>query len=128
MADETQETEVLSKAKRRRFKAEYKQRILAEAEACTQAGEIGALLRREGLYSSHLAVWRQAREEGTLASPPKRGPKPQQTDDRDHRIVELERECKRLQARAERAELLVDIQKKVASILGLELATSDGKR
>lgn len=128
MADETQETEVLSKATRRRFKTEYKLRILAEAEACTQAGEIGALLRREGLYSSHLTVWRQAREGGTLASPSKRGPKPLQTDGRDRRIAELERECKHLQARAERAELLVDIQKKVASILGLELATSDGRR
>jgi transposase-like protein len=128
MADEKQKTEVLARATRRTFTAEYKERILAEAEACTRRGEMGALLRREHLYSSHLTVWRAARDAGALASPPKRGPKAQQPDDRDRRIVELERENARFKARAERAELLVEIQKKVASILGLELATSDGNR
>jgi transposase-like protein len=129
MADVIPETEVLAKAKRRNFSTEYKQRILAEVDACKEPGAIGAVLRREGLYSSHLTEWRAARKTGTLASPPKRGPKPQQPDPRDRRIAELERENRRLQARAEKAELLVDIQKKVASILGIELAKSDdGKR
>lgn len=122
------EVEVTEKAARRRFSAEYKRRILKEAEACG-TGEIGALLRREGLYSSHLTVWRAARERGEIAglAPKKRGPKVIPLDPRDRKIVELERETRRLQARLERAEALVDLQKKVSLILGIALPESDEK-
>lgn len=123
------EVEVAEKAARRQFSAEYKRKILKEADACTREGEIGALLRREGLYSSHLAVWRAARERGEIAGllPKKRGPKVSPPDPRDRKIVELERETRRWKARAERAEALVDLQKKVSQILGIALPESDEK-
>jgi transposase-like protein len=123
------EVEVAEKAARRQFNAEYKRKILKEADACTREGEIGALLRREGLYSSHLAVWRAARERGEIAglAPKKRGPKVAPPDPRDRKIVELERETRRWKARAERAEALVDLQKKVSQILGIALPESDEK-
>jgi transposase len=111
--------EVLAKGKRRSFTAEYKSRVLAEADRCKHDGEIGALLRREGLYSSHLATWRAQRAEGGLASlGRKRGPKPTPFDPSAKRIAELEREVTKLRLRAEKAELLVDLQKKLAEILG----------
>lgn len=124
-----QEVEVVAKAERRRFPAQYKLRILREAEACTRPGELGALLRREGLYSSHLTAWRAARKRGELAgvSAKKRGREPKQRDARDRRIAELEREVKRLRARAERAEGLVEVQKKLSEILGTDLPTTNGK-
>jgi transposase-like protein len=123
------EVEVAEKAVRRQFSAEYKRKILKEADACTQEGEIGALLRREGLYSSHLAVWRAARDRGEIAglAPKKRGPKAVPPDPRDRKIVELERETRRLKSRLERAEALVDLQKKVSAILGIALPESDEK-
>lgn len=116
-------TEVLSKATRRRFTAKYKARILREADASTEPGEISALLRREGLYSSHLTNWRKARERGELAAlaPKKRGRKAKRRDARDAQIAELERENGKLRARLERAEVLLDLQKKVADILGRPL-------
>ena len=119
----------MATAQRRRFPAQYKLRILREAEGCTQPGELGALLRREGLYSSHLTAWRAARKRGELEglSAKKRGPKRQQRDVRDKRIADLERENKRLRARAERAEALVEVQKKVAELLGMDLPTTNGK-
>lgn len=125
-----QEVEVLAKAARRRFTAEYKRRILKEAERCSRPGEIGALLRREGLYSSHLSAWRAARERGELAglAPKRRGPRPKPIDARDRRIRALERENRRLAARAERAEALVEVQKKLSQLLGIELPENDGKR
>jgi transposase-like protein len=121
------DTEVSAKPKRRTFTAEYRRRIVKEAAACTKPGEIGALLRREGLYSSHLASWRRAAERGELTAltPKKRGAKPKR-DDRDRQLAEQAREIAKLKARAERAELLVEIQKKVASVLGIPL-DSDGK-
>ena len=124
------EVEVLAKAARRRFTAEYKRRILKEADGCSKPGEIGALLRREGLYSSHLSAWRAARERGELAglAPRRRGPKAKQVDARDRRIRALERENRRLAARAERAEALVEVQKKLSLLLGIELPENDGKR
>ena len=130
MAEQTQETEVLATAKRRTFTADYKRRILDEAAACEKRGELGALLRREGLYSSHLVEWRAARERGERAAlePKKRGPAPSVPDARDRRIADLERQNKQLAARAERAELLVEIQKKVSMILGIELPKTDGER
>lgn len=123
------EVEVLAKAERRRYTAEYKRKILEEADACTQPGELGALLRREGLYSSILAAWRAARRRGELAGlePRKRGPKGRVPDARDKRIAELERENRKLQARAHRAEALVEVQKKLSLFLGIDLPESDGK-
>jgi transposase-like protein len=124
------EVEVLAKARRRVFGAEYKRRILREAEGCKKPGEVGALLRREGLYSSHLAAWRAARRRGELAAlgSKRRGPKGGRPDPRQKRIAELERENRRLRARAERAEALVEVQKKLSQLLGLELPASDERR
>jgi transposase-like protein len=122
-------TEVTPKAKRRSFTAEYKRRIVKEADACTDLGEIGALLRREGLYSSHLVDWRRSVREGELAgaAPKKRGPRAKQHDKRDARIAELERENAKLRTRAEHAEALVEVQKKVAELLGKPLPEKGGK-
>ncbi len=112
-------TEVKGRATRRRFSTAEKLRILAAAEACTASGDISALLRREGLYSSHLANWRQQQKSGQLSgSPKKRGPVVRVKDTRDAKIAMLER-------RLRRAELLCDIQKKVAALCGWELATLD---
>jgi transposase-like protein len=112
--------EVVAKAERRRFTAEFKRRIVREADRCTRPGEIGALLRREGLYSSLLTTWRAARDRGELEglSAKKRGPKVVAPDPRDKKIAELEREVSRQSKRAERAEALVDVQKKLAALLG----------
>lgn len=114
------ETEVVGKAARRRFTAAEKLRVLREAEQCRKHGELGALLRREGLYSSHLSAWRAARKRGELAglTPRRRGPKAKAVDPRDKKIAELERETRRLHARLERAEGLIALQKKVAQLLG----------
>ena len=120
---ERRETEVSAKAKRRRFSAEYKVRILREADGCKQTGEIGALLRREGLYSSHLLTWRAQAKRGELAAlaPKKRGPKPKEVDPRDKRLAELQREITKLTRRAERAEAIIEVQKKLSQLLGIAL-------
>lgn len=117
------ETEVVAKAKRRSFTATYKRAILQRANACNKPGELGKLLRSEGLYSSHLATWRREVEEQELAAlaPKKRGPQTLPLDPRDLELETLRRENARLQLRAERAELLVEIQKKVSMLLGVEL-------
>ncbi len=114
-----EEIEVVAKAKRRRFTAAYKRRMLQEAERCTKPGEVGALLRREGLYSSHLTTWRAARARGELAGLDGRrpGPKPSGPDARAKRILALEREVRRWRVRAERAEALVEVQKKLSALL-----------
>jgi transposase-like protein len=121
------ETEVTAKAARRRFTATEKLRVLKEADRCTKPGELGALLRREGLYSSHISAWRQARQRGELAglTPRPRGPKPKPVDPRDRKIAELERETRRLRARLERAEGLIEVQKKVAALLGTPLESDE---
>jgi len=94
--------EVVAKATRRRFTVEYKRAIVREADACKTPGAIGALLRREGLYSSHLTTWRAARERGELAgAPKKRGPARRVVDPRDKNLAEQERELTRWQKRAE---------------------------
>ena len=114
-------TEVSEKARRRTFPVEYKRRIVKEADACRAPGEIGALLRREGLYSSQLASWRTARDRGELApgaATKKRGPIAIPVDPRDKKIAELERDLVRQTKRAERAEAIAEIQKKVAALLG----------
>jgi transposase len=113
-------TEVPEKARRRTFTVEYKLQIVKEAEAC-KPGDLGALLRREGLYSSHLTTWRQARDRGELASGAKarkRGPRAVPVDARDKKIADQAREIAKLTARAERAEAIAEIQKKVAALLG----------
>jgi transposase len=124
-----QEVEVLARPERRRFSVEYKRRILREADRCRKPGEIGALLRREGLYSSQLSAWRAARERGELGGQGsrKRGPEPKGPDPSAKRIAELERENRRLRKRAERAEALVEVQKKLSELLGVELPASDEK-
>ena len=121
MSERTKETEVLAKAVRRRFTAEEKCRILKEAAACTKRGELGALLRREGIYSSHLSKWREGIKKSELKSlaPKKRGPVPKVPDRRDHQLIEAAQEIARWQKRAERAEAIVDFQKKVSEMLGI---------
>ena len=121
--------EVSGKPKRRRFTAEYKRKILKQADACTRPGELGALLRREGVYSSSLTAWRVARDRGELAglTPKKRGPKAAAPDPRDRELAAKDREIARLSARAERAEALIEVQKKLSQILGIRLPDSDDK-
>ena len=116
--------EVTERAKRRRFTAEYKLRILREADACKGHGDLGSLLRREGLYSSHLATWRRQRDEITKAGlkARKRGPKPKAEDPR---VKQLERENLRLKRRLEQAETIIDFQKKLSKLLGIELKDPD---
>jgi transposase len=123
-------TEVSEKAQRRRFTAEYKKKILAEADRCKEPGEVGALLRREGLYASHLSTWRKAiRERGELhgLAPRKRGPKAKPRDERDDKIVELERRATKLQSELDRAKAVIEIQKKVSELLGITLPKTDGE-
>src|SRR3989337_965022 len=116
------EVEVMAKPERRRFTAVYKLRILREADACSGRGEIGALLRREGLYSSNLTQWRKQRERGELEGlSRKRGPLPKPRNPLAEKVRVLERDNTRLKRRAERAEGLVELQKKASEILGIEL-------
>ena len=116
--------EVTERATRRRFTAEYKLRILHEAEACKGNGALGRLLRREGLYSSHLSTWRQRRDAIARVSlaPKKRG-RPAKTV--DPRVKQLERENARLTRRLERAEAIIEIQKKASELLGIPLKPLD---
>ena len=111
--------EVVPKAKRRQFTAKYKLRILEEADHCTERGQIGELLRREGLYSSHLSKWRQQRARGQLQglAPKKRGRKGQ--DPSVAELARLRRENERLRVQLEQAEIIIDVQKKLARLLGL---------
>jgi transposase len=117
------ETEVAEKAKRRAFTAEYKRRILEEVDRATKTGEIGAILRREGLYSSVVSAWRQQREAGELAglTPRKRGPQAKAPHPLERENEQLKRQLARLEKRAERAEAIIDLQKKVSEILGIQL-------
>ena len=125
----TSEVEVTAKPTRRRYTAEYKHKILREVETCTRSGEMGALLRREGLYSSNLTVWRKQRERRELEglSQKKRGPLPKEKNPLTAKVATLERENQRLRARSERAEGLVELQKKVSEILGIELKHNEEK-
>ena len=112
--------EVPEKAKRRRFSAEYKLAILREVDACTEPGQIGALLRRERLYSSHLVDWRRQRDTGALeALARKRGPKP--ADPARVEVERLRRANERLAKRLAQAERIIEIQGKVSELLGLPL-------
>jgi transposase len=120
------EVEVVAKAERRRFTGEYKAKVLREADSCKQPGEIGALLRREGLYWSNLTTWRKQRENGELVGlkGKQRGPQRREKNPLAERVRELERDNARLKRRAERAEGIVELQKKVSEILGIELQKS----
>lgn len=115
--------EVEAKPRRRTFTAAYRLRILEEADGCQSPGEIGRLLRREGLYSSHLSSWRKARREGSLValSPKKRGAKPKARNPLEPKVRQLETKVKRLEAELEKAHTILDVQEKVAGLLGFSL-------
>ena len=122
------EPEVVPRATRRTFSAAYKLRIVEEADQCTERGQIGAMLRREGLYSSQLATWRREREAGGLQAmtPKKRGRKASQ-DAKDVEIAALQRENERLQKQLVQAELIIGAQKKLAEALEQTLTDSGGE-
>ena len=118
--------EVVAQAKRRQFTAEYKQRILGEVDQTQGSGGIGALLRREGLYSSLVTTWRREKEAGTLRAltPQKRGPKSRHDPVADEN-QQLRRDCQRLTEELRKADIVIDIQKKVAALLGRPILTPD---
>ena len=116
--------EVTEKATRRRFTLAYKERILAEADQCDGAGELGALLRREGLYSSNLSLWRRQRDLGTLA-PNQRGRKPNPNKKETQELAKLKRDNARLTERLRQAELIIEVQKKVSEMMGIKLPETD---
>jgi transposase-like protein len=119
--------EVVAKPTRRQFTAEYRLRILEEADRCTEPGEVGRLLRREGLYSSHLTAWRKARHKGSLQglSSKKRGAKPSERNPLDAKVRALEAKVARLEKELHTAHTILDVQGKVAGLLGFNL--NDGK-
>lgn len=114
------DTEVLEKATRRRFSADYKRRILAEADSCTNPGDTGRLLRREGLYSSNLTNWRAQREQGILEGLSKsRGRKPQEKSLLAEENTRLQKENQHLRERLSQAQTIIDVQKKLSQLLGM---------
>jgi transposase-like protein len=124
------ETEVPLKAQRRKFTAEYKADILKRAEACEPgSGELGELLRTAGLYTSHLSVWRAQRDRGVLdgLEPKKRGRKAKRRDEVALENERLRRENERLQHRLQQAEVIIEVQKKVSTLLGIQLPNVDEK-
>jgi transposase len=119
--DGVPDPELVERAKRRRFSAEYKLRILRLADACTRPGEIGTLLRREGLYTSHLTAWRKQRDAGALEMlDRKRGRKP--ADRRDAENAALRRRLERVEAELEKARRVIEVQGNVSALLGELLA------
>jgi len=124
-AVETPDPEVVGRAVRRRFSAAYRQRILAEVDIAAGTGEIGKILRREGLYSSQISAWRKARVEAERAAlrPKKRGPRPAAVNPLQAENAQLKREMARLEKKLRTAELMIDLQKKVSQILGITLPT-----
>jgi len=122
--NERSDPEVPAKARRRRFSAQYKKKILEEADACKgNSGAMGALLRREGLYSSHLTTWRKQREKGELdgLAPKKRGRKAKPINPLTRKVRELEVENRRLQKQLDKAETIISFQKKLSEMLGISL-------
>lgn len=121
------EPEVPEKAQRRRFEAAYKLRIVEAADRLTEPGEVGELLRRERLYSSHLTNWRRQRDEGSLAGlePKRRGRKAKRKDPQAQELAKLRRENQRLALRLRQAEMIIDVPKKVSAMLGIPLASPD---
>jgi transposase len=126
-ADGIPNPEVLEKPTRRRFDAPFKLRILQEADHCTQPGQLGALLRREGLYSSLLATWRSQRDQGTLRglTPKKRGRKAKPHDPLLEENRRLQRDNQRLRAQLDKAQTIIEFQKKLSEILGIPLSSPD---
>ena len=118
--------EVLPRARRRRFSAAYKLRIVQQADRCTEPGEVGALLRREGLYSSHLTEWRRGRDQGQLdaLASKRRGPKPDPDRAIKRRVTQLEHENARLRRKLETAETILEVQGNVSRLLGLTMPKS----
>ena len=126
-ASRAPDPEVVAKPTRRQFSAEYRLRILEEAERCTRPGEVGRLLRREGLYSSHLSAWRKARRGGSLQglTPKKRGAKPAESNPLSPKVRQLEAKVARLEKELATAHTILEVQGKVAGLLGFSL--NDGK-
>jgi transposase len=120
----TADSEVVAVARRRSFTKAYMRRIVYEANACTEPGSVGALLRREGLYSSHLSKWRieVASLDAADAQSKPRGPKPDQAKAVDRRVAQLEAEIGKLRKKLSRAEQIIDVQKKLCDLLGLPTA------
>ena len=126
-AGEVPDPELVEQAKRRKFTAEYKARILAEADACAQPGEVGELLRREGLYTSHLTYWRKQRKDGALKELGKpRGRKP--VDKRDAQIAALTRRAERAEAELAKMKRVVEIQGNVSALLEEMLGQGSAER
>ncbi len=125
----TPSPEVPERPVRRRFTVEYKAKVLAEADACTESGMLGELLRREGLYSSHLSTWRRQRDAGVLAglTPKRRGRKAKPKNPLADEVAQLQRENRRLTEQLRQAELIIDVQKKVSEMLNIPLKSLDGE-
>ena len=121
--------EVTEEKSRRRFTAKYKLRILQEADNCTEPGQLGALLRRQGLYSSNLTTWRKQREQGMLTglAPKKRGRKNKPKNPLAEQIARLEKENRKLRLKLKQAETIIDVQKKVSQMLGISQDLNDEK-
>jgi transposase-like protein len=130
MSAVVQDVEVMAKAKRRYFSAKEKLRVLKEADETTEVGGVGALLRREGLYSSHLTEWRRARAAGELNAlePKKRGRKATEVNPLEKDVAELKCALAKAELRAKRAEALVELQKKVSELLGVQLPTPEDEK
>lgn len=123
-AVEVPDPEVPQVAKRRRYTSEYKLRIIAEAEACTEPGQVGALLRREGLYSSHLTYWRNQAKQGLIEGlNKKRGRKP--NDPLVAQVEQLKKKNQRLEKRLAQAEAVIELQKKLSEVLLIDLSNED---
>lgn len=122
--DEVPDPQVAAKARRRRFTAEFKLKVLREADQCTKPGSIGALLRTHGLYSSHLTTWRQERDQGALQRLGRKRGRKSTRHPLDERVAQLEKENRKLQHRLHQAEAIIEVQKKVAEILGIPLKSA----
>jgi transposase-like protein len=120
--------EVLENKPRRKFTAKYKLDILRKADSCTEPGQIGALLRRQGLYSSNLTTWRRQRDQGLLdvMSPKKRGRKKQKINPLSQEVARLQKENERLKSKLKQAETIIDVQKKISEILGTAPNSNEG--
>lgn len=121
--------EVPEKAQRRQYSAEYKLRILAEVDHASQPGAIGQILRREGLYSSHLITWRRQRDEGALMAlgPRQRGRKAKVINPLARKVAELEAKNRKLEKRLHEAQIIIEFQKKVADVLGIPLSRPENE-
>ena len=121
--------EVYEKRPRRKFTAKYKLDILRKVDACTQIGQVGALLRREGLFSSNLTTWKRQREQGLLdaMSPKKRGRKKVERNPLTQEVARLQRENEQLKSKLKKAQAIIEVQKKVSEILGISQDPEEGK-